>query len=136
MALLLLVGCREVRVSVRAHGTTTSPGGNQLIVVRDEGQMESIGVKASMNFRAEFGVVLLMGPYHRTGYRQVIESIHATDGGERVVAFEDPPADGGEPSRDYRTYTLFVVPNSAYQRGFPVQVVTPSDDPVAQTVLP
>jgi hypothetical protein len=136
VALLLLVGCREVRVKTYATGTSTVPGGNQITVVRDASQLESLGIKASVRFRGEFGVVLLMGPYHRTGYKQVIESISATDGGVRVVAFEEPPADGGEPSRDYRTYTLWIVPNAAYQRGLPVQVVTPSNEPVAQTVLP
>jgi hypothetical protein len=135
-ALLLLVGCREVRVKTYAHGTTTVPGGNQIAVVRDADQLGSLGIKANLRFRGEFGVALLMGPYHRTGYRQVIESISASDGGVRVVAFEEAPADGGEPSRDYRTYTLWIVPNAAYRRGVPVEVVTPSNEPVAKTVLP
>ena len=50
--------------------------------------------------------------------------------------FEEPPANGGEPSDKYRTYTLWIVPNSVYRRGIKVQVVTPSDAPVASTVLP
>lgn len=136
VALLLLVGCREVRVKTYATGTTTVPGGNQITVVRNPNQLGSLGIRASVRFRGEFGVVLLMGPYHRTGYRQIIENISASDSGVRVVAFAEPPADGGEPSRDYRTYTLWIVPNAAYQRGLPVQVVTPSNEPVAQTVLP
>jgi hypothetical protein len=77
-----------------------------------------------------------MGPHQRTGYRQVIESIRANDQRVRVVAFEQAPADGGEPTQDYRTYTLWIIPNSVYRSGIHVEAVTPSDDPTAQTVLP
>ena len=56
--------------------------------------------------------------------------------GVRVVAFEEPPANGGEPSDKYRTFTLWIVPNSVYRRGINVQVVTPSNAPVASTTLP
>jgi hypothetical protein len=134
--LLLLVGCREVRVKTYGHGTTTIPGVNQILVVRDSDQLGRLGIKAAVHFRGEFGVVLLMGPHHRTGYRQVIESIRASDERVRVVAFEAQPPDGGEPSQDYRTYTLFIVPNAAYRRGIRVEVVTPSNEPVADTELP
>jgi len=136
VALLLLAGCREVRVQTLSVGTTTVPGGNQIVVVRDTGSLGRLGIKAPVRFKGEFGVVLLMGPHSRSGYRQVIESIRASDQSVRVVAFEQPPADGGEPSADYRTYTLWIVPNSVYRRGIRVEVVTPSDDPIAQTALP
>ena len=134
--LLLLTGCREVRVQTLAIGTTAVPGGNQIVVVRDPAALAHLGIKAPVRFKGEFGVVLLMGPHSRSGYRQVIESIRANDQRVRVVAFEQAPADGGEPSSDYRTYTLWIVPNSVYRSGIRVEVVTPSDDPIAQTVLP
>lgn len=89
-----------------------------------------------MRYRHEFGVVLLMGPHDRSGYHQVIQSIRASPDRVRVVAFEAAPADGGEPAQRYRTFTLWIVPNSVYRRGIRVEVVTPSDSPVASTVLP
>jgi len=136
VALLLLAGCREVRVQTLSIGTTTEPGGNQIVVVRDTASLARLGIRAPVRFKGEFGVVLLMGPHTRTGYRQVVESIHASDERVRVVAFEQSPADGGEPSPDYRTYTLWIVPNSVYRSGIHVEVVTPSNDPIAQTELP
>jgi hypothetical protein len=137
LALVLLVGCREVRVNTLAQGTTAQlDGGNQIVVVRDTASLERLGIKAPVRFRSEFGVVLLMGPHDRSGYRQIIESIRANPDGVRVVAFEEAPASGGEPSDRYRTYTLWIVPNSVYRRGIHVVVVTPSDAPVAQTTLP
>lgn len=137
LVVFALTGCRDIRVQTLAAGTTTVLGsGNEIVVVRDDKQLDQLGIKAPMNFRSEFGVVLLMGPHHRSGFRQVIESVHAGDEGFRAVAFEEAPPDGGEPSRDYRTYTLFIAPNSAYLRGFHLQVVTPSNDPVASGVLP
>ncbi|MDQ2991840.1 MAG: hypothetical protein M3R30_03325 [Candidatus Eremiobacteraeota bacterium] len=136
VAVLLLSGCREVRVKTYAQGTTTVPGGNQIVVVRDTAGLEALGLHAAVRFRGEFGIVLLMGPHKRTGYRQVIESIRASDARVRVVAFEEEPADGGEASREYRTYTLWVVPNAVYRRGVHVDVVTPSNDPVAATEFP
>jgi hypothetical protein len=135
-ALLLLVGCREVRVKTLAQGTTTAPGGNQIIVVRDPADLAKLGLHAPVHFRGEFGVILLMGPHARTGYKQIIESIRANDQRVRVVAFEQDPADGGEPSTSYRTYTLWIVPNSVYRRGVRVEVVTPSDEAIATTFLP
>lgn len=135
-ALLLLVGCREVRVKTFAQGTTTVPGGNQILVVRNENDLSKLGIHAPVHFRGEFGVILLMGPHARTGYKQIVESIRANDQRVRVVAFEQEPADAGEPSASYRTYTLWIVPNSVYRRGLRVDVVTPSDEPIATTFLP
>ena len=135
-ALVLLVGCREVRVQTLAQGTTTVPGGNQILVVRDPADLAKLGIHAPVHFRGEFGVILMMGPHIRTGYKQIIESIRANDQRVRVVAFEAAPADGGEPSTGYRTYTLWIVPNSVYRRGVGVEVVTPSDQPIAATYLP
>jgi len=136
MALLLLAGCREVRVKTYAIGTTPVMGGNQIEIVRDQPSLERLGIKAPVRFKGEFGVVLLLGPHNRTGYRQIVESIRANDERVRVVAFESAPADGGEPAADYRTYTLWIIPNSVYRRGIRVEVVTPGDEPVAQTELP
>lgn len=137
LALLFLTGCRDVRVQTLAQGTTPElDGANQIVVVRDSPSLERLGIRAPVRFRSEFGVVLLMGPHDRSGYRQIIESIRANPDGVRVVAFEAPPASGGEPSAKYRTYTLWIVPNTVYRRGVKVVVVTPSDEPVASTLLP
>lgn len=135
--MLLLSGCREVRVKTYAQGTTTVlGGGDQIVVIRDPAKLEELGIRGSLQYDHEFGVALLMGPHRRTGYRQVIESIRASDERVRVVAFEEEPADGGEPSREYRTYTLWVIPAAVYRKGIHVDVVTPSNDPVASTELP
>lgn len=75
-----------------------------------------------------------MGPHRESGYRQVIESIRANYDRVRIVAFEKPSLDP-EPTREYRTYTLWIVPNSIYRPGSVVDVVTPSGDPVASTTL-
>lgn len=136
MALLLLAGCREVRVKTYATGTTPVTGGNQIVVVRDQPSLERLGIKAPIRFKGEFGVVLLLGPYTRTGYRQIVESIRANDERVRVVAFESAPGDGGEPTSEYRTYTVWIIPNSVYRPGIRVEVVTPGNEPVAQTELP
>lgn len=135
-ALLLLVGCREVRVKTYRTGTTTAEAGNTVIVVRDEASLARLGIKAPVRFRGEFGVVLLMGPHERTGYRQIVESIRANDQRVRVVAFEAAPGDGGEPAPRYDTYTLWIIPNSVYRSGERVEVVTPSNDSVAEMQLP
>ena len=132
---LLLAGCREVRVKTEAHGTTTVLGGNQVAVVRTVQQLEEFGIKAPVKFNHEFGVVLIMGPHKETGWRQVIESIRANDQRVRIVAFEAPPADGGEPTREYRTYTLWIVPLTVFRVGSVLDVVTPSGDPIASTTL-
>ena len=134
--LLALTGCREVRVQTLARGDTTASGGNAIVVVRTDSALRHLGIRAAVNYRSEFGVVLLMGPHDRTGYRQIIESIRATASQVRVVAFERAPANGGEPTQDYRTYTLWIVPNTAYRRGIAVNVVTPDGSPVTHTTLP
>lgn len=136
VGLLLLVGCRDVRVQTLKTGTTAVLGGNEIAIVRDTPSLERLGIHAPVRYRNEFAVVLLMGPHDRTGYKQIIESIRANPGGVRVVAFEQAPASGGEPSDRYRTFTLWIVPNSVYRRGIRVDVVTPGDDPVASTTLP
>jgi len=133
--MLLLVACREVRVKSYAQGTSTVPGGRQVVVVRSKHDLDDLGVHAPVKFNHEFGVVLLMGPHAQTGWRQVIESIRANPDRVRIVAFERAPADGGEPSADYRTYTLWIVPNSVYHVGSAIDVVTPEGASVASTVL-
>ncbi|HEY0798889.1 MAG TPA: hypothetical protein VGD50_07040 [Candidatus Baltobacteraceae bacterium] len=131
-----LSACREVRVNEFRTGTTTIPGSNQVIVVSDPHEIALIGIPApEVNFKHEFGVALLMGPHHETGCRQVIESIRANGERVRILAYERAPADGGEPALDYRTYTLWIVPRSVYHPGSVVEVVTPSGEPVASTVL-
>jgi hypothetical protein len=136
LGLVVLVGCREIRVRTLAAGTTTVLGGNQITIVRDAVSLGKVGIHAPIHYRSEFGVVLLMGPHDRTGYKQIVESIGASDQRVRVVAFEQEPANGGEPSPAYRTYTLWIVPNSVYRRGVRVEVVTPSNEPIASTYLP
>ncbi len=136
LGLLLLGGCREIRVKTLAAGTTTVLGGNQILIVRDAVALGKLGIHAPLHYKSEFGAVLLMGPHDRTGYKQIVESIGANLERVRVVAFEQDPADGGEPSPQYRTYTLWIVPNSVYRRGVRVEVVTPSNEPIASTYLP
>jgi len=136
LGLLLLAGCREIRVRTLVEGTTTVLGGNQVLILRDAGELGKLGIHAPVHFKSEFGVVLLMGPHERTGYKQIVESIRANEQRVRVVAFEQPPANGGEPSPQYRTYTLWIIPNNVYRRGVRVEVVTPSDEPIASTYLP
>jgi len=136
LGLIVLVGCREVRVKTLATGTTTVLGGNQITIVRDEVALGKLGIRAPVHFKGEFGAALLMGPHDRTGYKQIVESISANPQRVRVVAFEQAPADAGEPSAPYRTFTLWIVPNSVYRRGVRVEVVTPSDAPIATTYLP
>jgi len=133
---VILTGCREVRVKTYAQGTAPGASGNQIAVVRDRHELEALGVRAStVRFNHEFGVVLLMGPHTQTGYHQIIESIRANGDRVRIVAYERGLADGGEPAPEYRTYTLWIVPLSVYNVGSVVDVVTPSGDPVASTIL-
>ncbi len=135
-AVLVLAGCREVRVNTLRTGTTTVvAGGTAVAVIRDAASLERLGIGAPVRFKNEFGIVLLMGPHDRTGYHQIIESIRASSDRVRVVAFESAPPSGGDPSPQYRTYTLWIIPNAVYRRGIRVEVVTPSDDAVASTVL-
>jgi hypothetical protein len=133
---LLLTGCREVRVKAYRQGTTAiTAGGNQIAVVRNQHDLEGFGVRAPVRFSHEFGVLLLMGPHRETGWHQEIESIRANAERIRIVAFERGPADGGEPSEAYRSYTLWIVPNSVYRIGSSLDVVTPEGDPIASTTL-
>jgi hypothetical protein len=134
-AVLVLAGCREVRVNQVRSGTTTVVGANQIVIVRDERALEALGIAAPLNFKREFGVVLLMGPHRNTGYTQLVESIRANVDRVRVVAFERAPLDGGEPTAPYRTFTIWIVPNIAYRPGSRVDVVTPSGEAIAATVL-
>ncbi len=132
---LALVGCREVRVKTYAQGTTPISGASQIAVVRDRHDLDAFGIKAPVRFNHEFGVLLLMGPHAETGWHQTIESIRANAERVRIVAFERAPADGGEPAESYRTYTLWIVPNSVYRRSSILDVVTPEGERVASTVL-
>ncbi|MDH2909491.1 MAG: hypothetical protein HKL92_06725 [Candidatus Eremiobacteraeota bacterium] len=138
LLLLVLVGCRDVRVRTYAAGITYAAGhGDRIAVIRTRSQLSRYGIVArDVRFPTEFCVALLMGPHRRSGFRQIVESIDAGLRHVRVVAFEQPPSNGGEPTRPYRTYTLWVIPNSAYRRGIQVVVVTPEDRQVAETVLP
>ena len=133
---VMLAGCREVRVNQVRTGTTVSVGPREVAIIRDKRTLESLGITASLDFRKEFGVALLMGPHKEIGWNQIVESIHASADRIRVVAFERAPLDGGEPApHEYRTYTLWIVPNVAYVRGAIVEVVSPSGESVASTTL-
>jgi hypothetical protein len=133
---LLLAGCREVRVKAYRQGTSAvTAGGNQIAVVRNLHDLESYGVRAPVRFNHEFGVLLLMGPHRETGWHQEIESIRANAERIRIVAFERGPADGGDLSEPYRSYTLWIVPNAVYRIGSVLDVVTPEGDPIATTTL-
>ena len=133
---VVLAGCREVRVNQVRSGTTAALGPREVIVIRDRKTLEAIGVPAPVDFRKEFVVVLLMGPHNQTGFSQVVEAIRANSDRVRIVAFERPPLDGGEPApKEYRTYTLWIVPNSVYRAGSKVEVVSPSGEPIAATTL-
>ena len=136
MMAVVLTGCREVRVNYRRTGTTPVTGGREIVVVRDRRALESVGVAVPVDFRHEFAVVLLMGPHKETGWTQIIEHIGANTDRIRVVAFERAPLDGGEPApREYRTYTLWAVPNAVYRAGARVEAVSPSGEPIAATTL-
>jgi hypothetical protein len=135
LMLVALTGCREVRVQTFKTGTTTKLGPAQLVILRDARLLHQYGISAPVRFNKEFGVLLLMGPHRETGWTQLIESIRANSERVRIVAFERGPLGGGEPSPDYRTYTLWIVPNSVYRIGSVVDVVTPSGDLVTSTTL-
>jgi hypothetical protein len=133
---VVLTGCREVRVNQQRSGTTPVAGGREVAVVRDRRALDALGVAVPVDFRHEFAVVLLMGPHRETGWTQIIEHIGANTDRIRVVAFERAPLDGGEPAaREYRTYTIWTVPNAVYRSGARVEVVSPSGEPVAATTL-
>ncbi len=131
-----LAGCREVRVNQVRSGTTPVVGRPEVVVVRDLRALESLGVAQRPDFRHEFAVVLLMGPHKETGWTQIVESIKANSDRVRIVAFERAPLDGGEPApKEYRTYTIWVVPNAVYRAGSHVDVVAPSGEAIASTTL-
>jgi hypothetical protein len=133
---VVFAGCREVRVNQVRSGTTPVVGGREVVVVRDRRALESLGVAVPVDFRHEFAVVLLMGPHKETGWSQIVESIRANTDRVRIVAFERAPLDGGETApREYRTYTIWIVPNAVYRPGSKVEVVAPSGEPVASTTL-
>lgn len=132
---LLLTACREVRVKSYAQGTTTVLGPDAIVIIRDPAQLQALGIKAPVRFNHEFAVVLLMGPHRDSGWKQIVESIRANDDRVRIVAFERGPFQPGDPVSEYRTYTLWIVPNLVYRSGSRVDVVTPSGDPVVSTVL-
>ena len=135
LLVLLLAGCREVRVKTYAQGTAVGSNPSQIVVVRNRHDLEEFGIKAPVRFNHEFGVLLMMGPHAETGWKQTIESIRANSDRVRIVAFERAPADGGEPTESYRTFTLWIVPNSVYRRNSTLDVVTPDGDPIASTTL-
>ena len=135
VALVALAGCREVRVNQVRSGITSVTGPDQVFVIRDRKAIDALGLPYAADFRHEFVVALLMGPHHETGYVQIIESIRANVDRVRIVAFERAPLDGGEPVSSYRTYTMWLVPNIAYRPGSHVDVVTPSGDAIATTIL-
>ena len=133
---VVLAGCREVRVNQVRSGTTPVVGPREVVVVRDRHTLEALGIAAQPDFRHEFAVVLLMGPHKETGWSQIVESIRANTDRVRIVAFERAPLDGGEPApKEYRTYTIWIVPNAVYRSGAHVDVVSPSGDAVASTTL-
>ena len=133
---VVLAGCREVRVNQVRSGTTPVAGGREVVVVRDRRALESLGVSVPVDFRHEFAVVLLMGPHKQTGYIQIVESIKANTDRVRIVAFERAPLDGGETApKEYRTYTIWIVPNAVYRPGSRVEVVAPAGEPIASTTL-
>jgi hypothetical protein len=133
---VVLAGCREVRVNTVRTGTTPIVGPREIVVVRDRRTLDSLGVAVSADFRHEFAVVLLMGPHKETGWTQIVESIRPNTDRIRIVAFERAALDGGEPApKEYRTYTIWLVPNVAYRAGSRVEVVSPSGEPIAATTL-
>ena len=136
MMAVVLTGCREVRVNQQKSGTTPISGGREVTVVRDKRTLESLGVAAPVDFRKEFAVLLLMGPHKETGWSQIVESIRANSDRVRIVAFERGPLDGGEPApKEYRTFTMWIVPNAVYRSGAKVEVVSPSGETIATTTL-
>ena len=133
---VVLAGCREVRVNTVRSGTTPVVGPREVVVIRDRRALESVGIALQADFRHEFVVVLLMGPHKETGWSQIVESIRANTDRVRIVAFERAPLDGGEPApREYRTYTVWIVPNAVYQPGSHIDVVSPSGEAIASTTL-
>jgi hypothetical protein len=56
LGLIVLVGCREIRVKTLATGTTAVLGGNQILIVRDAVALGKLGIHAPVHFKGEFGV--------------------------------------------------------------------------------
>lgn len=136
MLAVALVGCREVRVNQERTGTTPVVGNAEVVVLRDKRTLDALQIAAPVDFRKEFAVVLLMGPHKETGWTQIVESIAANTDRVHIVAFERGPLGGGEPApHAYRTYTIWIVPNIAYRPGARVEVVSPSGEAIASTVL-
>jgi hypothetical protein len=133
--LVALTGCREVRVQTFKSGITHSVGPPQIVVLRDARELHQYGINAPVRFNKEFGVLLLMGSHRETGWTQLVESIRANSDRVRIVAFERGRLGGGEPTSAYRTFTLWIVPNSVYRSGSVVDVVTPSGELVTSTTL-
>ena len=133
---VVLAGCREVRYNTVRTGTTPIVGPREIVVARDRRTLDLVGIAVPADFRHEFAVVLLMGPHKETGWTQIIESIKPNTERIRIVAFERAALDGGEPApREYRTFTVWLVPNVAYRAGSRVEVVSPSGEPIAATTL-
>jgi hypothetical protein len=133
---VLLVGCREVRVNYLRTGTTPVLGPREVVVLRDRRALDALSIAVPIDFRHEFAVVLLMGPHKETGWTQIVESIKANTDRARIVAFERAPLDGGGAApREYRTFTIWAVPNAVYRRGSRVDVVAPSGESIASTTL-
>ena len=133
---VVLSGCREVRVNTVRTGTTPVLGPREIVVARDRRTLDSLGVAIQADYRHEFAVVLLMGPHKETGWSQIVEVIRPNTERIRIVAFERAPLDGGEPApKEYRTFTVWLVPNVAYRSGSRVEVVSPSGEPIAATTL-
>ena len=133
---VVLAGCREVRVNQVRSGTTVSVGPREIAVVRDKRSLEALAIAANVDFRKEFAVILLLGPHRETGWNQIVESIKAGPDRFRIVAFERAPLDGGEPApHEYRTFTMWTVPNVVYRAGAMIEVVNPSGERLAATTL-
>ncbi|TAM59338.1 hypothetical protein EPN52_07990 [bacterium] len=137
LLLLILAGCRDIRVRTYAQGFSFVPAtGPQITVIRSAGEMERLGIDLrGIDYRHVFAVVLLMGPHDVEGFHQVIVSIKANDTRVRVVAFEQPSDKPGV-DRPNRSYTVWVIPNLVYRPGAQVQAVTPDGAPFASTTLP
>ncbi len=132
---LLVTGCREVRVNEYAQGTSAIIGPPQVLIVRNQRDLEAVGIRAAgVRFNHEFGLVLLMGAHRESGWRQVVESIRANTERVRIVAFERGPAEGGQATPEYRTYTLWIVPNTVYRRGSVIDVVNPAGEQITSTI--
>ena len=137
LGLVLLVGCREIRVKTLAAGTTTVLGGNQIVIVRDAVALGKFGIHAPLHYKSEFGVVLVDGPARPHGLQadRRVDSAPACSASGSSHSSRNPPTAANlhpsiAPTRSgsFRT--------SVYRRGVRVEVVTPSNEPIASTYLP